>query len=266
MIKKISSKSSMSINIVLTTTLLALIFVISGCAYKGRDAILKTPYDSNKLESVLIANQSAEQGPYNLIRPEDELSIRNLQNKGLIVGVSKETALQSQLTTTYKVDRLGNIHLPIIGQVSVLNLSKGEAAIEIQKQYVLHELQDPIIDVEIVNMHVTVLGEVTKQGKYLLAREDMQLIDLLGEVGGLTPDANKKSVKIIRGDRSNPEIILVNLSKYDFVKNKNLQLRSGDIIYVEPKRGMNFHNLRGYAGFVQLGILALNCILIISNN
>jgi hypothetical protein len=29
---------------------------------------------------------------------------------------------------------------------------------------------------------------------------------------------------------------------------------------------MNFHNLRGYAGFVQLGILALNCILIISNN
>jgi polysaccharide export outer membrane protein len=248
-------------------SLLLLIYsTITGCAYKSRDALFKTPFDSDTVKTVFMVNHRSDQdGYYNLIRPEDELSIRNLQNKTLIVGLLKENLLQPQTTTVYRVDRSGNIFLPMIGKVTVEGLNRNQAANKIQEAYSQGELKDPIIDVQIVNLYVTVLGEVNKQGKYLIFREDMQLVDLLGEVGGLSADANKKNVKIIRGDRRNPEILVVNLSNYDFLKDQNLNLRSGDVIYVEPKRGSSFRNMRGYAGVVQFGILALNCLLIIYN-
>jgi polysaccharide export outer membrane protein len=227
---------------------------------------MKTPFDSDTVKTVFMLNHTSDQnGYYNIIRPEDDLSIRNLQNKSLIIGSLKEDLYQPQINTSYRVDLNGNIYLPMIGKVAVGGLNKNQAANKLQQAYSSSELKDPIIDVQIVNLYVTVLGEVGKQGKYLIFREDMQLVDLLGEVGGLSADANKKNVKIIRGDRLNPAIIVVNLSNYDFLKDKNLTLRSGDIVYVEPKRGANFRNMRGYAGIVQFAILALNCLLIIYN-
>jgi polysaccharide export outer membrane protein len=246
--------------------LIVCICLSQGCSYKGRDAILKTQYDSDTVKTVFAINHKSDHEEYyNVIRPEDELSIRNLQNKSLIVGLRLDDLTQPQTNTVYKVDGDGNIFLPILGKMRIAGLNRMQAAAKIQMAYQAQELKDPIIDVQIVNMYVTVLGEVNKQGKFLISREDLQLIDLLGEVGGLTTDANKKSIKIIRGDRSDPEVILVNLDKYDFLKDKNLRLKSGDVVYVEPKRGLNFHNLKGYAGFVQLGILAINCLLIIYN-
>jgi polysaccharide export outer membrane protein len=107
---------------------------------------------------------------------------------------------------------------------------------------------------------------VARQGKYIINREDFELIDILGEAGGLTPGANKKLIKIFRGDRSNPEIILVNMQDYSFLKNKNLRLKSRDIIYVEPKRIVsNAQNLQVYSTFFQIGFLALNTILLLIN-
>ncbi|MDB5021903.1 MAG: polysaccharide export protein [Pedobacter sp.] len=116
------------------------------------------------------------------------------------------------------------------------------------------------------NLYVVLIGEVARQGKYLINREDFELIDLLGEAGGLTPAANKKLVKIFRGDRTDPEVILVNMQDYSFLKDKNLRLKSRDIIYVEPKRwASNAQNLQLYSTFFQIGFLALNTILLIIN-
>jgi polysaccharide export outer membrane protein len=245
---------------------LLLLFSV-GCAYKGRNSILKTPFDTDTIKNVFVVNGATDTANYNTIKEEDELAISDLQDISLLVRNERET--YNQRTDSYaifKVNQHGFVSLPIIGPVKVTGLNRTEAASLIQGLYAKKELKKPLIDVRINNLYVILIGEVSKPGKYLINREDMELIDLLGEAGGLSPAANKKLVKIFRGDRTNPEIILVNMQDYSFIKNKNLRLKSRDVIYVEPKRIVSSsQSIQAYSSLFQVGFLFLNTILLIVN-
>jgi polysaccharide export outer membrane protein len=247
---------------------LAALLFAEGCAYTGRNAILKTPFDVDTLKGVFVVNSKhGQEEYYNLIKPEDELAITDLQDIGLLVRSDRERYTQrTDSYAIFKVNENGSISLPLLGGVKVSGLNRVEAATLIQQLYEKKELRKPLIDVRINNLYVVLLGEVARQGKYIINREDYELIDLLGEAGGLTPGANKRSVKIFRGDRRNPEIILVNLQDYSFLKNKNLRLRSRDIIYIEPRRIVsNAQNAQAYSSFFQVGFVLLNTVLLIIN-
>ncbi len=248
-------------------TILTLLLFLSSCAFKNRPAILKTPYDADTVKTVRVING----GPitdnyYNAIKPEDELAIRNVQDMSLIVK-STETGGQAQQSyTTFKVNAKGEVVLPKIGAIKLAGLNRSEAAEVLQKAYEAKELNAPLIDVRIANAYIIVMGEVGKQGKYIIEREDYELIDLLADAGGVNINANKKMIRIFRGDRANPEIILVNLSDYNFIKDPRLKLRSKDIIYVEPSRiATSSQNLQTYSTFIQAGLVVLNTALIIYN-
>jgi len=62
----------------------------------------------------------------------------------------------------------------------------------------------------------------------------LDAVEAISMAGGLTLDANGKSVLLIRGDMSKPEIKTLNIA--DFFKkgefSENASLQKGDIIYV----------------------------------
>jgi polysaccharide export outer membrane protein len=242
--------------------------LLGACAFVNRDVILKTPFDADTSRTAYVVTDHTEkQGYYNIIKAEDELAIADLQD--ITILVRKEHTrndLKDDMYATFKVNAAGDINLPLIGKVQVAGLNRDQAAQLIEAKYSEKELKRPLIDVRINNLYVVVMGEVAKQGKYIINREDYELIDLLGEAGGLTPIANKHLVKIIRGDRSRPEVILVDLANYAFLKDPRLKLRSRDIIYVEPRTAaLKAHNAQAYSTFFQIGFVALNTILLIVN-
>ncbi len=253
----------------LITTLIFIgfaVFFLSSCSFKGRQALLKTPYDADTVKTVRVINSNAENpGYYNLIKPEDELAIRNVQDMSLIVKLPEGTNNNTANTyTTFKVDANGEIVLPKIGAIKVAGLNRSQAAQAIQKAYEAKELNAPLIDVRIANAYVVMLGEVDRQGKYLIEREDYQLIDLLADAGGLTPNANNKMLRIFRGERANPEIIMVNLNDYNFLKDPKLRLQSKDIIYIEPRRAaVSSQKFQAYSTFIQVGFVIVNTLLLI---
>lgn len=242
--------------------------LFGACAFVNRDVILKTQFDADtSRKAYVITNVGEYAGYYNVIKPEDELAIADLQD--ITILVRKEhlrNDLKVDTYATFKVNAEGNINLPLIGKVQVAGLNRDQAAHLIELKYSEKELKRPMIDVRINNLYVVLMGEVAKQGKYIINREDYELIDLLGEAGGLTPIANKHLVKIIRGDRMKPEVIIVDLSDYAFLKDPRLKLKSRDIIYVEPRSvALKAHNAQAYSTFFQIGFVALNTILLIVN-
>lgn len=239
---------------------------LSSCSFKNRKAILKTPYDADTVKTVrVINNQSSAEDYYNLIKPEDELAVRNVQDMALIVRDQQTGSSNTQQTyTTFKVNGNGEVVLPKIVAIKVVGLNRTQAAAKIQKAYQAKELNAPLIDVRIANAYIVLLGEVTNQGKYVIEREDYELIDLLADAGGVNPNANRKMVRIFRGDRANPEIIMVNLDDYSFIKDPKLKLRAKDIVYVEPRRvAAASQNFQAYSTFIQFGLVVLNTALII---
>lgn len=247
--------------------ILSLLGLLSSCSFKNRQALLKTPYDADTVKTVRVINGTNTTADYyNLIKPEDELAIRNVQDMSLIVKTMEGTSQAQQAYTTFKVNASGEVVLPKIGAIKVAGLNRTDAAKLLQKAYEQKELNAPLIDVRIANAYIVLLGEVGKQGKYIIDREDYELIDLLADAGGVNFNANRKMVRIFRGDRANPEIILVNLNDYSFIKDPKLRLQAKDIVYIEPRRiASSSQNFQAYSTFIQAGLVVLNTALIIYN-
>jgi polysaccharide export outer membrane protein len=83
---------------------------------------------------------------------------------------------------------------------------------------------------------VFVLGEVNNQAAIPLG-ESLSLYEAIAEVGGFTHDANRESVLVLRGNLSNPQVMIINAK--DMPLSANIPLQKGDVIYVDSSRFAN---------------------------
>jgi len=151
-----------------------------------------------------------------------------------------------------------------LGHVKVSGLTRYEAQVLIEKMYHQTLLKDPIIALKIVNLKVTLLGEVKSQGNYQLIKDKTTLVDVIGEAGGLTNNANEKDVKIIRGSAKDPKVTEVDLSDINSITDPRTVLQSGDIVYVaQSKRAARNDNLQNFSILLQPALILLNTALII---
>ncbi len=250
----------------LTLTFLITLTIVAcfSCSYKQQQGLFqnKVAVDSLKNKDTRVTNYR--------INPQDLLQIRNLQNRKYIVD-EPVTSLASASTSgssnedgqTYRVEDDGTVRLPIIGSVKVAGLSRVEAASQIESLY-RRELKDPIIELKILNLKVTMLGEIKAQGIYNLIRDRTSLIEVIGEAGGLTEKANPKKIKIIRGDMKNPQVIEVDLSDINTLADSRIMLENNDIIYIgQNNRAIRSEKVQSMSAILQPVIALLNTALII---
>ena len=76
---------------------------------------------------------------------------------------------------------------------------------------------------------VFVLGEVNRQSA-IPTTDRMTLLEAIAEAGGFTHDANRKSILVMRGNLSEPDIMKIDSGHMDLTK--NIPLERGDIVYV----------------------------------
>jgi len=177
------------------------------------------------------------------IKPQDILEIRNLQNDKDIVdlnpSVTGSPITQVSITQVHNghlVEDDGTIALTGLGRIQVAGLTRVEAEKMIEGLYHKVLLKDPIIEVKVANLTVTLFGEVKTSGNLPLIKDRTTLVQMLGVAGGLTENANEKNIKIIRGNHDNPQVIQVDLSNIKSINDPRTILQSGDIVYVEKNR------------------------------
>jgi polysaccharide export outer membrane protein len=247
-----------------------LIITFSSCSVKQQQLLFKERGPNPDSLTSVLKNSGNGTSDYR-IRSQDILQIRNLQNIRYIVEETPTTTSTSSSNTlvtsqgqTYQVEDDGNVALPVIGRIHVAGLTRTEAMKLIEDDYRKQVLKDPIIDLKIVNLKITLLGEVKSQGNYPLIKDKTSLIEMIGEAGGLTEKANEKNIKIIRGDPKNPQITEVDLSKTGTLADPRLILENNDIIYIaENKRAVKNDQLQNFNTTVQPVLLLLNTALII---
>lgn len=244
--------------------LLVSLMLLSSCSIKQHQLLFENKHAQSDSTKAAIPVATSYH-----IMPQDILQIRNLQNMSYITGGETGSTTGGGSSTgsqgqTYQVEDDGTVALPVIGHIKVAGLTRYEAEKQIETLYRKTLLKDPIIDLKITNLKVTLLGEVKGQGNYPLVKEQTNLIDLIGEAGGLTDRANEKAVKIIRGERSNPQVTQFDLSDIKTLSDPRLTLQNNDIIYVEQsKRAIRTDNLQYISTLVQPALLLLNTALII---
>jgi len=203
------------------------------CSKQYHNALFKSdlPINVDTIKTVHVINDKGASNEKYRIKANDALSIRNIQDDSFLSATFESKGGAANI---FRVEDDGMVILPVINAVSVVGLTRKEASDKIQALYKKNLLKDPLIELTVLNLKVTLFGEFGSQGNFLLEKENTSLIDIIGLAGGITPRANPKTLKIIRGDRSNPEIIYVNLRNINSLASPKLILQNNDILYIEP--------------------------------
>jgi polysaccharide export outer membrane protein len=143
-----------------------------------------------------------------------------------------------EFNTQTVVKELGQITMPLIGDLTAAGLTKEQFSQQLTKklaEYIQGEIKITVTIVSATPQKVTVLGEVSRQENYPLTT-DATLIEVLSTAGGTTPESDLRNIKILRsGLKGQP--IEVDLTWY--MENGNIEsipvIRPGDTVFV-PKR------------------------------
>ncbi len=170
--------------------------------------------------------------------PNDVISFRLFTNNGFkLIDISNENQVQFQNLNngiSYLVEFDGFVNLPIIGRVKVSELTLREAEFFLEEKYAEIYI-DPFILLGISNRRVTIFPGNGGNGRVItLTNNNVTLLEALAQAGGITETGRANRVKLIRGDLSNPEVYLIDLSTIQGVSQANIILQANDIIYVEP--------------------------------
>lgn len=158
--------------------------------------------------------------PDYLIGPGDELLI------------SWWGAIEGSATTT--VDRNGVINLPQLGQISVVGVRYQNLQTHLKKAF-SKNFRNFELDAslgKLRSIQVFVVGQATKPGNYTLSSLST-LVNAIFATGGPSVKGSMRHIQLKRGGK-----VISDFDMYDLLlkgdKSKDVQLLSGDVIYIPP--------------------------------
>ena len=135
----------------------------------------------------------------------------------------------------YLIDQDGMIDFPVIGKLKISGLSPDELRTLLRNELADY-LKDPIINIQIRNFRITVLGEVASPGNYPVLGEQLTILEALGLAGDITLRGKRDNILVIRDYDGAKVYTRVNLTSKDIMKSPAYYISQNDVIYVEPNR------------------------------
>lgn len=151
-------------------------------------------------------------------------------SSGLPVGASQSATLSNG----YIVDKDGNIDYPLLGKISLGGLTI-EAARQKIANLAAQTTKDPIVNISVLNFKVTVIGEVTHPGSFIINNNKVNVLEALGMAGDMTPYAIRNNVLIIREQNGVRSVERLNLNDRNVLNSPYYNLQQNDIVYVQPE-------------------------------
>lgn len=154
---------------------------------------------------------------------------------GLSKGVS--STVSSSSLQVFTVDNDGYITLPIIGQVKCDGMTRAELQSEIEKKIIeSNYIADPQVNVRFANLQISVLGEVTRPGRYDIKNDKVTLFDALAMAGDMTIYGNRENVAVIREIDGKNIITKLDIRSSEIFSSPCFYLEQNDIVLVSPNK------------------------------
>ena len=193
------------------------------------------------------------------------LPVANVQNLGsrTVTAANGSGSLQG-----YWVDPEGYIDFPVLGRLHVEGMSTTMLK-DTLTQLISHSVKDPIINVNILNFFVTILGEVKNPGRHGVSKQGMTIFEALGMAGDLTIYGKRNNVLISREVDGKMEFARLNLNDQAIFASPYYHICQNDVIYVEPNvaRSISSQNIPFYLSLVTtLGSMATLVVSLYMNS
>lgn len=143
----------------------------------------------------------------------------------------------SYLMSSYVVADDGTIDFPGLGSLQVEGLKRDDVVSLVKtslkdKDYFLKD-DDFVVTVEFDNMYFTILGEVTRQGRYAITKDKLTIFEALGMAGDMSIQGQRTNVKLLRDEGNGKKVYELDFTKSDIISSPAYYLQQDDVLYVE---------------------------------
>jgi polysaccharide export outer membrane protein len=133
----------------------------------------------------------------------------------------------------YNVNDSGYIKLPILGRIFVKDLTV-EQSQDLLQRLVDEYLKETLVVVRLVNFRITILGEVSRPGEFLIYQDKINLFEAVSLANDLTEFANRNKIAIIRQGPDGSHVHYVDMTSDQILASEYFYLKPNDIIYASP--------------------------------
>lgn len=182
------------------------------------------------------------------IQPNDNLFIRvttpdpqwsAMFNTVTIGAGSIGYSAQSVDLLSYTVNLDGDVEIPYLGSVHVAGRTISETK-KIMDSLLTDYVTDAAITVKLVNNYISVLGEVSRPGRYPIYKEKLNIFQALAMGGDMSVYGNRHNVRLLRQTIDSTIIKEINLTDKNVIDSEFYYVMPNDVIYVEPMKGKFF--------------------------
>jgi polysaccharide biosynthesis/export protein len=230
-------------NTILFTGVLAAIILISSCVPQK-----KIRYTQSKVKNDTINEFILKQRPRNTVQPYDNLYIKVISPDVATSNMFNSESMNVQVVNynmiSYTVNDSGYIDFPFVGMIKVKDLTLIGAKDTIQSNLRKY-ISEATVVVKFVGKSITVVGEVARQGEFVIYSDNINIFKALALAGGLTDFGNRENVTIIRELDGIARYYYIDLTDKYIIQSDLYYLRPDDIVLVQPLKQKSF----GFASF-----------------
>jgi len=251
------------------------IFIVLSLLYLSSCKVYRQHYmfEVEDEQSMALLKSTVQLAESNyMIRPNDRLELNVYTHKGEMLidpefeleGSNQNRGRENQrFRRDFAVLQDSTVKLPMVGHVMLTGMTIDEAETYLEEKYREYYVE-PFVKLQFLNKRVIVLG--APGGQVIpLENENMNLIEVLALAGGVDENGKAQNVRLIRGELNNPEVYQIDLSTISGMQSGMTQIRSGDIIYVEPRVRIFNESLRDFGLFVGAIANIFTLLLVIEN-
>lgn len=185
----------------------------------------------DKLSIVVSTQDPALSSLFNLVKTQNRLGQTTSSTK------SVDTGDGNSQVSYYTVDSYGDINFPVLGKIHISGLNREQIAEKIASDLIKADLvKDPIVTVEFANTGISIIGEVSRPGRYEFNKDHLTIIDAIAMAGDLKINGERTNILVMRNNGyGNQEAYRINLlNAQQLASSPVYYLQQDDVIYVEP--------------------------------
>jgi len=198
-------------------------------------------HKDNALEEVLLSKQLP---PYRL-QINDVLSIRVKALDQALVGMINPIASEDNVNARdvqalyfdgFLIDDHGEITIPTLGKINVLNLTVVEIKEKIKDKLLAEYFKEDaniFVTVKLGGVKYTTFGEIGASGTQVVFQERVNIFEAIANAGDIPMLGNKKDVLIIRPYPGGNKIHHIDLTDIAIFESPFFYIQPNDMIYVK---------------------------------
>ena len=183
----------------------------------------------------------AKPAPELRLQVEDRVNIQVLSTDALLAAPFNLSSGMTDgegrrvSTSSYTVDKMGNIDFPVLGTIHVEGKTLNELKDFITGEIVrLGYIREPLVKVEMENFNITIIGQM---GQSILPVQgnSINILQVLAHTGGAGEYTNLQDVMVIRTEEGERVAHSINLQSKSLFDSPVFYLQQNDVVYVKPR-------------------------------